>query len=183
MRRKSIYVNAPNFLLVSLGGAVATILCTAMIYLAPVARFPVLDLPTLLGGVFFADPAVAFWTGYAGFFIGGWLLAPAVLKQFWRRLPGDRESFRGAALKGLLLGAGLWVASGILVGILSAVHPLPVVGEMGFFAAGYGIPGVAALLIGHLVYGVAFALVAAMGRGLSPIDAIGWLGHGSGRSA
>lgn len=179
MRRGSIYVNAPSFLVVTLAGAVATILATAMIYGAPAAGLPVLDLPSLIGGVVVSDPVVAFWIGYAVFFVGGWLLAPSALMELWRELPGDDVRFRGAALKGALFGGGLWIGSGVLTGLLSAVSSFPV----GFFGAAVGASGVAMLLAGHLAYGVALALACDMAQGLSPLDSIGWLGHGAGHSA
>lgn len=181
MHRKSIYVDEPSLILASLGGAVATILATALMYGASIAGLPVIDIPALLGGVFTSDPAAALGWGYLLFFLGGWLVIPWVARLVWHLLPGDRESFGAAALKGLVVGAATWPLSGIALGVLGWLSGA---GEpAGFFAAGHGAAGIAALLAGHLVYGVAMALVAAMGRGLSPLDAIGWLGHGSGRAA
>lgn len=183
--RQSVFVNAPSFVTVTLGGAVATILATALIYLAPAGGWPVVDLPLLVGGLFTSGEVAAFWIGYAIFFLGGWIGAPLALQQVWRRLPGDPVRFRGAVVKGLLFGAGLWVFSGLLVGLLSAVSPFTgaAFADAGLYASGLGGRGILALLAGHLAYGLALAVVAAMGRSLSPIDAIGWSGHGAGHSA
>lgn len=183
MIRKSMTVESPGVLLLTLGGAVATILGTSLIYLGPTLGFPLIELPALVGGIFTSDPAVAFWLGFAVFFVSGWLVVPLALTVVWEALPGAPISFAGAAVKGLLFGSMLWVLSGLLVGLLSAVNALPDMEGVGFFAAGYGALGIIGLLGGHLAYGLALAVVAAMGQGLSPLDSLGWQGHGAGRGA
>lgn len=183
MHRRSVYTPAPAAPVATLAGAVAIVLATSLIFLTPALGLPLLDIPSAIGGVWSDDPTAAFWTGYAVFFVGGWLVAPLLLKSLWLVLPGRPETVRGAALKGLLAGAALWIPSGLVLGVLEALGGVPEGPEIGFFGAGAGWAGALALLGGHLVYGLALGVTANLGRGLSPIDALGWVDHGAGHHA
>lgn len=165
----------PSALLATLGGAVGTVLLTALLFLSPALGVPFVDVPRLVGGVFTSDPAAAFWLGYAIFFLGGWLVFPVGLAMAWPLLPGGAEvTFPHALVKGLLLGAAFWTLSGLLLPLLGALSRLDGMANPGFFALGEGIPAAAVVLLGHLLYGVAVAVVAAMSRGMAPIDLLGW---------
>lgn len=183
MRRKSIFTDSPWYPLMTVAGAVATITGSALIYVGPALGFPLIDIPSIVGRTYAADPDVALLTGYAIFFVGGWIVFPTLLKLLWVDLPGDGATASGAALKGAIFGLAAWLLSGLAVGILEGLARDPGAEAVGFFAAGVGVPGIVALLGGHLVYGVSLAVVAGAGRGLSPLDALGWLGHGAGHLA
>lgn len=182
MVRRSMETQAPGFVLATLGGAVASTLALALMHLGPALGLPALDVPTLLGGAWTRDAAGAFWSGHLAYFLFAWLVLPLTLHFAWEALPGGPVGFGGALPKGLLLGAGLWVVTGLLVGVLSRTGSPPAP-DMGFFALGYGASGFAWLLAVHLAYGAALALVSAMGQGLSPLDATGWMNHGAGHHA
>lgn len=169
--------------MVTLGGAVATVLGGSILHAAPALGLPFMDVPLLLGGVFTADAAGAFWLGWALFFVGGWLVLPLILFLLWTSLPGDPVGFGGAVSRGLLFGAGLALLSGVGVWALSAIARVPGVEGLGFFALGLGAAGLFLLLLLSLGYALALTLVAAMGQGLSPIDALGWVNHGAGSAA
>lgn len=183
MRRNTIYVEDPPFVLVTLGGAVGTILATSLLYFAPAVGLPLVDVPSLLGGLWSSDPTTALASGYVVFFLGGWLLLPLVMVAAWSALPGKDVGFAGALVKGVLCGGAAWLLMGVVVGAAGALGRVPGTEAPGWFAWRTGVGGAATLLAVHLLYGVAVALVAAMGQGLSPMRAIGWLGHGAGREA
>ncbi len=187
MDTPAINTTSPPILLMILGGLVATILLTALMYLAPLVGLPLIDLPLLTGGVFADDPATAFRIGYWVFFFGANVLVFAPLLKFaWRALPGDRRSFRGALVKGSLWGLILSVGSGLLLPALGAFGRLgdEAPPDPGFFGLGLGILGGVELLVGHLLYGLTVALFAAMPHGLAPFDLLGWMwtSHGTGES-
>jgi hypothetical protein len=166
---------------------VATILLSALLFLAPAFGFPHIDLPRLAGGVLAEDPTTAFWLGYWLFvFFGGMFVFAPLLAVLWTTLPGPNEGFRGALVKGLLWGLILWVGSGLLLPVFGALNRLAdeELKNPGFFALGLGVLGALELLLGHLIYGIAVALVAAMGQGISPMETLGWMwtSHGSGES-
>jgi hypothetical protein len=160
-----------------------TILMLALVYAAPALGVPLVDYPLLLGGVFSADPGVALGLGAAIFLALGVLVLGLVLALAWTSLPGDPVAFRGAALKGLLFGLALWVLSGLLLPALGAVSRLDVDGP-GLFALDTGPLAALWLLVLHLAYGLATALVAAMAQGVAPGDVLGWMwtSHGGGES-
>ncbi len=169
-----------------LGGFTGTVLLTAVLRLASSLGVAVVDLPTLLGSVFSADPGTAFAAGHAVFVAVGVLVLPLVLGLTWPLTPGDRFTFRGALVKGALFGLALFALAGILlplVGVLSKLSAVSFI-EPGPFAAGLGLRGVLQLLVGTQLYALTAALVAAMPRGLQPLDALGWgwWSHGSGES-
>jgi hypothetical protein len=179
----------PSALLATLGGAAGTVLLIALLFLSPALGIPFVDVPRLVGGVFTPDPAAALWLGSAVFFLGGWLVFPVGFAMAWPLLPGGAEvTFPHALVKGLLLGAILAVVSGLLLPVLGWINQLEALENPGFFALGEGVLAAAGVLLGHLLYGVAVALVAAMSRGMAPIDLLGWYeyerpGRSRGRAA
>ncbi len=174
MKRPVALINHPSLLLATLGGAVAVLLLSALLFLSPVFGFPFVDFPRVMGGIFTADPEGAFWLGFTIFFVGGWLVFPFLLVAAWSLLPGENEGFIGALVKGLLFGLGLWVFSGLVLPLAGWLNQLDGLENPGFFALGAGVLGALGVLLGHLAYGAALALIAAMGQGISPLHTLGW---------
>jgi hypothetical protein len=166
----------PSFFLALLGGLVATILLSALVFLGPTLGLPFIDMPGLMGGLFTSNRETAFWLGFLIFFLPGVLLFPLLLATFWYQLPGPNIGLLGGALKGILFGGGLWLLSGLLLPLLGAVNQLNIANP-GFFAWNYGLPAALGLLAAHLVYGLALALLAAVGQGIEPLEAVGWPGY------
>lgn len=169
-----------------LGGFTGTVLLTACLRLVASSGNDVVDLPTLLGSVLSGNAGTSFNVGHAIFAVVGIFVLPLPLALLWPLTPGDRFAFRGALLKGLLFGLALAVLSGLLLPVLGLVsksrsvdllHPGP-------FGLALGILGPVQLVVGTQLYSLAFALVAAMPRGLQPVDSVGWgwWSHGSGES-
>lgn len=179
MVRPATLTPRPSVMLASLAGAVATVLLSALLFLAPAFGFPFVDIPHLMGGIFTGDATTAFWLGFWIFFVGGWIIVPAFFSVFWPMLPGDNEvNFSHALVKGLAWGAILWVLSGLLLPVLGWINQLDALGNPGFFALGEGVLAALGVLLGHLVYGAALGLVSATGGGLSPLDLMGWYEYG-----
>ncbi|MDP8960510.1 MAG: hypothetical protein M3N32_02660, partial [Actinomycetota bacterium] len=111
---------------------------------------------------------------------------PLPLALLWPLTPGDRFTFRGALVKGALWGLVLSLFSGILLPLLGLLSKVPDFGfwDPGPLALGLGLSGPLQLLVGTQLYSITSALVAAMARGLQPLDAVGWgwWSHGSGES-
>ncbi|MDX1665322.1 MAG: hypothetical protein R3272_16130 [Candidatus Promineifilaceae bacterium] len=177
MVKPSVMQPRPALLLLLLAGATATILITALLYLAPAFGLPLVDLPLLVGGIFSEDRDVALGLGYAIFFLSGTFLIPFLLGVAWSRLPGDPVTFPGAVLKGLLFSIGFFILSGLTIWVLGWLNQIDALEVGGPFALNQGLTAALILLLGHLVYGVAAGLVAAMGRNISPIDVVGWDGY------
>lgn len=177
MARPKIMQPQAAFLMAVLGGATATILMTALLYLAPVVGLPLLDMPRLIGGLFSADGAVALGLGYVLFFLGGALVMPLFLAYFWPSLPGEGIGFLGAAVKGLIFGLIAFALSGLMLWLLGVLNRLEGLASPGPFALSLGLGGLLVLLVVHLLYGLAVALVAAVPQGISPIDTLGWTGY------
>lgn len=187
MDTPTIYRHRPSlFPMALLGGLVATILHTALLYLAPALGLPAIDLPRLMGGLFTADAGTALGVGAAVFLLNGILVLPLPFAIYWKSLPGDDIEFRGALLKGLVTGLALWLASGVLLPVLGALNQVRGFDATspGPLALGEGAIGAAWFLLAQVVYGLSFALVGAMTRGIAPVDTIGWMwtSHGSGES-
>jgi hypothetical protein len=169
-----------------LGGFTGTVLVTAALRLTSSLGAAVVDLPELMGGVFSGDRSTAFTAGHTLFLVAGILVLPLGLAALWPFAPGSRFTFRGALVRGVLFGLGLFVVSGVLVPLLGAVSHVAGVSflEPGPFGVGLGVSGPLQLLLGTQLYAVTMALVAAMPRGLQPLDAVGWgwWSHSSGES-
>lgn len=168
----------PSMLLAILGGLVGTILLSSLIFLAPVLGFPFVDVPQLVGGVFSANPDAAFWIGFWLYFLTGIFLFAPLLAYFWPSLPGRNVGFVGAALKGITWGALLWAASGLLFFLMGLLNRVEGLENPGLFALNLGILAAVGILLAHLAYGLAVALLIAMGQGIKPLDTMGWDGIG-----
>lgn len=167
----------PSIFLAILGGWVGMLLLSALLYLAPALGFPLIDIPRLIGGIFSTNADIALWLGFALFFLTGVLLFSPALAYFWMDLPGRNVGFLGAILKGLVWSLILWVVLGLLLPVIGFLNRLPGMENPGLFALNLGIMAALWLLLCHLAFGLALALVTAMAQGIEPIDTLGWMGH------
>jgi hypothetical protein len=169
-----------------LGGFTGTVLLTAALRLTSSRGVAVVDLPALMGGVFSGDRSTAFTAGHTLFLVAGTGVLPLVLAALWPFAPGSRFTFRGALVRGGIFGLGLFVLAGILVPVLGGVGQPAEASflDPGPFGVGLGLWGPVQLLLGTQLYAVTAALVAAMPRGLQPLDSVGWgwWSHSSGES-
>jgi hypothetical protein len=169
-----------------LGGFTGTVLLTAALRLTSSLGVAVVDLPELMGGVFSAEASTAFTAGHTLFLLAGVLVLPLLLAVLWPFAPGSRFTFRGALIRGGIFGLGLFALTGLVVPLLGGISRLPAVSflDPGPFGVGLGLWGPVQLLLGTQLYAVTTALVAAMPRGLQPLDAVGWgwWSHSSGES-
>jgi hypothetical protein len=174
----------PSMMLALLGGVVAALLLSALIYLAPVFRLPFIDIPLLIGGIFTTVADTALWLGFWIYFLIGVFIFAPLLRFLWTDLPGDAVSFGGALLKGVLWGVTLGIISGLLLPLFGLLNRLPAgeVANPGFFALNQGFRAAVGLLLGHLLYGIALALVTNMGQAIDPLEVIGWPGYSHGES-
>lgn len=166
----------PGIVLTLTGGLVGSLLLSALLFLAPSLGIPFIDIPHLVGGLFTESPTGAFWLGFWLFFAGGTLVLGPALTIAWPLLPDWGNGLVAAVVKGLAWGAALWILSGLLLPLMGVLNQLApsVVRNPGFFAISTGILGALGLLGGHLAFGLSVALVAQMGRGISPLDVMGW---------
>ena len=187
MESPLLYKPHPSlFPLALLGGFTGTVLLTACLRLSDSLGVAVVDLPPLLGSVLSENPDTGFDVGHAIFVVTGIFVLPVPLALLWPLTPGDRFSFRGALVKGALFGLGLAVVTGMLLPLVGAVSQADGVSfwDPGPFGTALGAWGPVQILLGTQLYALAFALVAAMARGLQPVDSVGWgwWSHGSGES-
>lgn len=175
----------PSVFLAVIGGIIATTLLSALMYLAPVIGFPFVDYPLLIGGIFTSDPGVALWLGYWIFFIFGAIIFPLLLAFLWPYFPGKPIGVTGPLIKGLVWGAILWILSSLISGIFGAINQLPASAfhNPGFFMLNAGILATIGNLVGHVIYTIAMILITSMGRGIEPIDTLGWSGYLQAESA
>lgn len=164
--RKSIQLERPSLILATLGGAAGGLFFGAALQVAIAAGAPSLGLTAALGGL---------WVGTVVAFVAAWLVVPLLMVALWKKLPGHPESLPGALVKGALFGVGAWVLAGMGLGLTGA--------RGGWFGAAQGTGGAAALLVASLGYGLIASAIASMGRGMAPLNALGWEGHSAGRAA
>ncbi len=102
----------PGVRAVLIGGLAATFLLTVLMYAAPLAGFPAIDMASAIGG-FLGHPALLFtsrwWAGLAVFLLVGIVFAPLLFIGMARILYG-----RGW-LRGLEWGVLLWAAGAVAV--------------------------------------------------------------------
>jgi hypothetical protein len=175
-RRPTALNPRPGILLPLLGGFVATVVLTALMFLAPALGVPSPDIPHLVGGMFTSSADAAFWVGIAIHFGIGAFVFPLAFGFFWTMIPGPERGFIAGAFKGIAWGILVWIASGLALPLFAAINGLPVAvaPNPGFLAFDLGFLGAAALLGGHVVYGLALGLVTAIGHGVRPLDTLGW---------
>ncbi|MBI4318764.1 MAG: hypothetical protein HY675_09760 [Chloroflexi bacterium] len=142
----------------ALAGVVGTVAFTVLAYLGPVMGIPKMDIATMLGTMFVADPAAAFVPGMIMHFMIGVVLALGYVYLFERWLPGE------GWLKGAVYSLVPWLMAMVVVmPMMALVHPMVRSGMMpapGFFLAGMGtIMAPLGSLIAHIVYGVVVGAV------------------------
>jgi hypothetical protein len=167
----------PSYLISFLGGVVGMVLFFSVIFLAPSLGFPMVDLPRLLGGIFTSNLDVALWLGFWIFFLTGVLFFAPFLVYMWAKLPGKRIGYSGALIKGFVWGLILWVITGLLLPLVGLITRVGGLENPGFFAINAGLEGALVLLLAHLFFGLATALIASMSHGISPLGTLGWEGH------
>jgi hypothetical protein len=181
--KSKILVPKPSVLMGIIAGAAASIFMTAILYCVPLFGWRTVDYPQLLGGILTDDRAVAFWGGYALFIFLGIFVFPALLHQLWVRMPGHNVAYSGALLKGLVFGFLVWVLSGLLFPLFSYLNQISHSDLVlpGFFAVDVGWTAFGIVLIAHIGYGLALALLMAMPQGIiHPLDLLGWHSHAHG---
>lgn len=139
-------------------GFAATVLMTALMYMAPLMRMPKMDIAAMLGTMFLASPGPAFWLGLMLHLMMGTVLFPAVYHLLFRPLSG------GGSGRGLLFGLLLWAAVNMMVmPMIGRIHPLVKNGMMpapGFLMLKLGVLAPIGSFIGHLLYGVVLGKLA-----------------------
>ena len=136
-----------------LGGLIATLVLTAIMYLAPYAGLPNIDMAAAIGSRLVSHPAVVFsagwWMGLAIFLFMGAVVSPVVFVY-------ARPALLGTAWqRGAEWGVIVWVFAGTGVMVMMGV---------GFNEAHFLHPvtSVFSSLAGHIVYG---AMLGAIARG------------------
>jgi hypothetical protein len=168
----------PALVLVLTGGLVATVLLLALLHLLPAFGLAVPDLPRLIGGSFTSDAGTAFGLGAAIMIIGGAVLFPGAFYGAWLLMPGSAPGLAGALLNGAVFGVAVWLLAGLAAPLLGALNRVPELDSPGLFMLGAGVAGAAGVLAAHVAYGLALTLVAAMGRGISPVQTLGAADYG-----
>jgi uncharacterized membrane protein YagU involved in acid resistance len=132
----------PSFLKAILGGFLATIAITFVMYfVAPLLLGAPMDVAKMLGDFLGTTRNI----GMAVHYLNGTIVFPLIFIGIFYALPG------GATAKGILWGITLWFVSQAMV--------MPVVGA-GFFSANAGgIGAILVSLLGHIVYGAILGAV------------------------
>ena len=135
---------------VALGGLVGTLGLTVIMAAATAAGLARLNFPMLLG-TFFGPPGPATLAiGFVWHFVNGVLFAIVYGLAF------NALGLAPTWLSGAGFGAVHTIIAGGLLGLISSIHPLIRAGRMPApraFGSRYGSPGVAVLLLAHLVFG------------------------------
>lgn len=150
-----------------LGGFVATVAMTIVMYAGPAMGMPKMDIAAMLGSLLGGN----WWLGMTLHFLNGSIFFPLLYAYvLFSVLPG------AAWLKGVQWGLILWfLAQGMV---------MPMMG-MGFFSAGAPapFPAVAGSFIGHSIYGAILGAIACacdetraaiLGVGEQEIRPAGW---------
>ena len=134
-----------------LAGIVATAAMTALMYAAPLMGMPKMDIATMLGTMFVANPGPAFWFGMMIHLMMGTVMFPAIYRFVLQ--PGSGSGTGRGVSFGLLL----WAAANLIVmPMMGAIHPMVKSGRMpapGFLMLNLGVMAPMGSLIGHLIYG------------------------------
>jgi hypothetical protein len=159
-----------------LGGALGALISAAIFRLAAALGVPGADVPRMLGAAFSADAQTALLVGHLLDLLLALVAAPVAPVLLWNVLPGRAMSLGGAALKGLCWGGIVLLGCGLLIPLWEALFSTG--SAIGLFALGAGPAGLAVLAAASFAYGLAVALTAWAGHGLSMLDTLGWSGIG-----
>lgn len=176
-RQPSALNPRPGILLPLLGGFVATLMLTALLFLSPLMGVAVPDIPHLVGGLFSASPDTAFWLGLCIHLVNGAFIFPFIFGLYWSLIPGPERGFGAAIVKGGGSGLLLWGASGLGLPLCAALNALPSITNPGFFGLRLGLLSAAGLLGSHILYGLALGLITAVGHGVRPVETLGWTSY------
>ncbi len=135
-----------------LGGFAGTLVMTVLLYLAPLAGAPKMDIAALLGSLLrHGAPAMMtglWWTGMVWHFINGTVVFSLIYSYFvYGWLPGEDW------LRGTLWGLALWLAMEVVI------MPLAGSGVFSDHAAHAGIRVLGSLIL-HAIYGAVFGAIA-----------------------
>jgi hypothetical protein len=167
---------SPSIVILMLGGVVGALLALGVMYAAPLAGLPQLDVLRALGGVFTGSPDAALGIGALAFLIGAGVVLPLVASGVWTVLPGREGSIAGTFIKAAAIAAAHWAGVGILLGLAGLADQAPVQAAPGLFGFGAGLQGVLLFALVSVLYGVAVAYVGFAEQGISALDAVGWTG-------
>ena len=121
-----------------LAGLIATATMSFLMYVAPLAGFPSMNISELLASVMGGSAAL----GWASQFLFGVLLAVLYAALFIDRLAGS------PAVRGIVFGLLSWTAEQVII--------MPAIG-IGFFSRSAALS--IGSLFGHLVYGIVLATI------------------------
>lgn len=138
-----------------LGGIIATLIVTALMFAAPRMGLPNIDMAAALGTAFVAKGAAypatvltgAWWLGLALFFVVGGILSPIVFAYAFGGLMGSpwQRGMEWAVFLWIIGGVGVMTAMGLGFNDAHAEHP---------------IMSVLASLAAHLIYGAMLGQIA-----------------------
>lgn len=138
----------PNVTRLVLGGLIATLAMTAMMYLVAPMMGVRMDIAAMLGSMLGGSWAA----GLAMHFFNGGVVFPLVFGYLVvSRLPGP------PVLQGALWGTALWLIAQTMI--------MPMMGAGLFSAAAGGMVAAVGSLVGHLLYGTILGAVGAVGAG------------------
>jgi hypothetical protein len=159
---------------VTLGGLVGAVGVLGLLYALPVIGTQPIDVPGALGGVVTSNARAAFWIGAAIFLLVAIIVWPAATTAAWPMLPGSNVGFMGAAQKGIVAGAAIWIVSGVALGVASWLTRAVFANAPGLFALNAGLAGALSLFVACVLHGLAIALVGAMEAAVSTFELLGW---------
>ncbi|MBK9123967.1 MAG: hypothetical protein IPM16_12755 [Chloroflexi bacterium] len=143
-----------NVVVALFGGVIATVAMTALMAAAPMMGLPKMDMPGLLGSMFGAPGSRLM--GLAMHFMMGAVFG-VVYAVLFNLVVGANPLPLGA-----LFGTVHWIVAGTMVGMMPAMHAGIKSGRVqapGFFMMNFGgAMGFMGGLLGHVVFGIVFAL-------------------------
>ena len=141
-----------NFSNAILGGFFGTLVMTILLYLAPLAGVPKMDIAAMLGSLFGRGiPATVsglWWAGMVWHFLNGTIIFSLIYAYFvYGWLPGENW------LRGVIWGLFLWIAMEVIL--------MPITGS-GVFSdhAAYPLERVFGSFVVHVIYGAVFGAIA-----------------------
>jgi hypothetical protein len=135
-----------------LGGFFGTLVMTILLYLAPLAGIPKMDIAAMLGSLFgHGIPATVsglWWAGMVWHFLNGTIIFSLIYAYFvYGRLPGSNS------LRGVIWGLFLWIAMELIL--------MPITGS-GVFNdhTVYPLERIFGSFVVHVIYGAVLGAIA-----------------------